>query len=532
MTIPDAYFLTRGWLAMANAEFADVAMDPERTCRIGVTVPDGPGAAVRKFAIDIDLASGGMRFDPAPDAVPGDPPGDPRMELPYRIALHFLLGTSLHRAEAFESGDLRVLGNLGMVFFMDRILQQSKELERVRARTADAAEYLSEPCWPAEGEVGAVATGAERGNVAAAADALPMTMACLREEVGTTTPGAQLYVSVGGTPVASVSMGESRPGMPYRVTDTPQWYCCAKPVTAVAIGKLWEAGKVDPFRPVRDYLPRFSGPGRDQITLAHLLTHTAPIPTGADPVIGAMHAPYATRRERVYEMHVPPRKRSGSRPNYSPFWAWLLLAETIEAVDGRSYDEYLRHEILIPAQLTSARNAMSLAEYHAWGDRQPVNYIAGDGRPAQPAYWFSTRAGLTEITPGFMRGTMSDLGRFFEILLAGGLAPGGRIISPPTVAALTGRHRTRMRDPTGAGADWGLGFRLECRHIDPDLTSFSQRSSPRTYGHEGLLTTLSFADPDAGLAVAMHLNGKIDHRLYYQRRIRICDAIYADLGLA
>lgn len=454
------------------------------------------------------------------------------MELPYRMALDFLLGTSLHRAEAFESGDLRIIGNLGLVFFMDRILQQSKEIERVRARTADAGEYLSEPCWPAEGEGGTGVTQAGCGDVAAAAAALPTTIACLREAVGTTTPGAQLYVSVGGTPVASISMGEARPGMPYQVADTPQWYCCAKPVTAVAVGKLWEAGMVDPFRPVRDYLPRFSGPGRDQITLAHLLTHTAPIPTGVDPVMGAMHAPYAIRLERMYEMRVPSRKRSGSHPNYSPFWAWLLLAEVIEAVDGRSYDEYLRQEILVPARLTSARNAMSLAEYHALGDRQPVNYIAGQDRPAQPGYWFATRAGLTEITPGFMRGTMSDLGRFFEVLLAGGLAPGGRIISPPTVAALTARHRTRMHDPTGAGADWGLGFRLECRHIDPDLTSFSRHCSPRTYGHEGLLTTLSFADPDAGLAVALHLNGKIDHDQYYRRRIRICDAIYADLGLA
>jgi CubicO group peptidase (beta-lactamase class C family) len=518
-------FLTSDWLAMANAEFAHLPMDPRQICRIGITVPDAPGNIPEKVTIDIDLVSGGMRFDASPDAGPGDP----RLKLPYQLALRFLLGSSLHRAEAFESGVLRITGSLAVTFFVDRVLQQSKEIERVRACTANATADLSVPCWPAERGVGAV-TDDERGDVAAATDALPSAMRQLSEEVGTSAPGAQLYVSLAGTPVASVGLGESRPGMAYTVTATPQWFCCAKPLTAVAIGKLWEAGKVDPFRPVRDYLPKFAGRGRDRITIAHLMTHTAPVAPGSDPINGAMYGSYETRLRFLYEMRVRSRKQPGSRANYGALWAWLLLAEIIETVEGRPYDDYLRQEILEPVRITSARNAMSHAEYDAWGDQQPIIYVAGGGRPAQPAYWFSTRAALTECTPGFMRGTMSDLGRFFEVLLAGGLAPGGQIIAPPTIAALTARHRTRLRDPWG-GADWGLGFRLECRHLDPELTSFSQFSSPRSYGHDGLLTTVSFADPDAGLVVAMHLNATIEPHLHRARMIRICDAIYADLGL-
>jgi CubicO group peptidase (beta-lactamase class C family) len=551
--MPTADFLTSDWLAMASDQFAHLDLDPAQTCRISLIVPDARGSVPRKVAIDVDFGSGGMRFDASPDATPGDP----RVELPYELAVRFLLGSSLHRARIFETGRMRIVGNFIATYFLDRVLQQSKEIELIRARTANAPAELSVPCWPADtsqpfaprhgdpaqpagSQPGAPQPGApqggqpNRGDLAAAEAALPTAMRCLRDEIGTSTPGAQLYVSLGGldgTKVASVSLGEASPGVPYTVNATPQWYCCAKPVTALAIGQLWEAGKLDPFRPVSDYLPRFGGPGRDQITLAHLLTHTSPVPAGKDPLLGAVYAPYARRRELVYAMRVRPRKQIGNRANYGAWWTWLLLAEVIEAVDGRPYDDYLRQEVLGPAGLTTARNALTLDEYRAGAVPQPANYVADSGHPPAPSHWVTTQAALTECVPGFMRGTMADLGRLFEILLAGGTGPGGQIITPQTLARLTARHRTNLVDPWG-GADWGLGFKLECGHIDPWLISFSRHSSPRAFGHDGMLTCLCFTDPDNGLTVALQLNCKIEPQRHRERMIRICDAIYADLGLA
>jgi CubicO group peptidase (beta-lactamase class C family) len=521
-----AEFLTGDWLAIANDEFSQLQMNPERTCRVGVTIADPPVNCLRRVAIDIDLDSGGMRFSALPDR----PSGDPRIELPYQLAMRFLLGSSLHRAEAFEVGTLRITGNLIIIYFLDRILQQSNEIRRIRARTANATADLSDECWPSSRATSPILDETERIRVESAADALPTTMKRIREEVGSSTPGALLYVSLGGNQIALAGLGEARPGLPYTAAATPQWYCCGKPLTAVAIGKLWESGKLDPFRPVADYLPRFRGSRRDSVTLAHLLTHTGPVPAGKDPLGGAMYAPYETRLRLVYQMRVRSRKRPGSQANYSAWWAWLMLAEVIEAVDGRNYDDYMRQEIITPSRLTSVQSALSPDEYAARGASLPVDYVAGGGRPAQPSYWASSRAALTECIPGYLRGTIADLGRFYEILLNGGCAPDGRLITPPTLASLTARHRTGLRDPWG-GADWGLGFRLECRHIDPELTSFSRHSSPRSYGHDGMLTNLSFADPDAGLVVALHVNGKIDPYLHRARMTSICDAIYVDLGL-
>jgi CubicO group peptidase (beta-lactamase class C family) len=364
-----------------------------------------------------------------------------------------------------------------------------------------------------------------------AADALPLTMARLRAELGHSTPGAQLYVSQGGRVVADVGMGEARPGLPFTRRLSPLWYCCAKPLISVAIGQLWERGLLDPFAPVSRYLPDFTGDGREKLTLAHILTHMGPVPTGLDPLHGCIFGADAPRRKLVRELRIPPDGVTGVQVNYSQWWGWVLLADVVEAVDGRPYDRYVEEEILVPVGISgSTRVRLTSEEFQRVGETLPLIYISAAGRPQQPTYWFSTEGGTTCALPGVnTRGPMADLGRFFEVLLAGGQAPGGRIAAPTTIAALTARHRNGIRDAFG-NADWGLGFRLECGHIDPELISFSKHSSPRSYGHDGLWTAIVFADPDADLVVALHLNGKTRQDQHRARLDKICDAIYEDLN--
>src|SRR6185295_8301515 len=56
-------------------------------------------------------------------------------------------------------------------------------------------------------------------------------------------------------------------------------------------------------------------------------------------------------------------------------------------------------------------------------------------------------------------GPMRQLGRFYEMLLAGGALDGHRVLLPQTVEALLARHRVGMVDHTFRQVmDWGLGF--------------------------------------------------------------------------
>lgn len=523
-------FLSEAWLAELTASFRHLPVRPQSTVRLGLTVADPPAGTVPAVLLLVDLASGAIRVER------GTPPtgGDPHLRLSYRSAARLLLGSALDRVRVFESMDTVLVGNFSALFFLDRRLQQDDggALARLRRGSAGLPADLGGIGWPESPAPPAAEDPADAAAVAAATDALPATLAQLRAELGHSTPGLQLYVSQAGAVRASIGLGEARPGVAFTPRSTPLWYCCAKPLLSLAVGQLWEQGRLDPFAPICDYLPDFTGDRREELTLLQVLTHTGPVPTGLDPLHGCIFGPDEPRRRLVRNLRIPPAGEAGGPVNYTQWWGWLLLADVIEAVDGRSYERYLQEEILAPVGIAGSTHVrLSAAQFRRAGATLPVIYITDAGRPAQPTYWFSSEGGTTCALPGVnTRGPMADLGRFFEVLLAGGRLPGGgRIAAPTTVAALTARHRHGVRDAFG-NADWGLGFRLECRHLDPDLTSFSRHSSPRAYGHDGLWTATVFADPDAELVVAVHLNGKTRQTQHRERLSRICDAVYADLG--
>ena len=523
-------FLTDEWIESANKLFASLTIDPVSATWLELELLRPPDGVVPRLVVEADLGSGGLRLSPAGADAGED--ADVLVRLPYEAAAALLLGSGEERAQVFESEEVELEGDFTRVFFLDGVLQRDRGgvLAELRRGSSGIRAGLGARDW-ARAPATPVDAGTERAAVDAAERALPRTMRELRAEVGSSTPGAQLYVSHQSEPVASVGLGWCRPGVPFTHDAPTLWYCCAKPLSSLALGQLWERGLLDPWRPLAAYLPGFAGPGRDEITLYHVLTHTGPVPTGNDPLHGCLAAPMDARRRRVHAMRIPEGSAPERRVNYVQWWAWLLIADLIEALDGRGYTRYLEEEVLGPCGLSDTRVQLSGAEYRRLRDRLPLIWVSDGDGGMQPAAWFSTEHSATRCIPGInTRGTMADLGRFFEVLLAGGQAPGGRVAAPTTVAAITGRHRTTLRDAFG-NADWGLGFRLESRHYGDTYVTFSRYSSLRTFGHDGLWTSVVFADPEVELVVALHLNGKVDHNRHRGRMLRIGAAVYEDLGL-
>ncbi|GAA0395279.1 serine hydrolase domain-containing protein [Streptomyces luteireticuli] len=524
---PHALF-SAAWLRMAATVAAPHAPDPGSgsAVRIGLRLTDASGDVADRVLLLADMATGALEF------TAGEWGERPAMTLALSRAdaLVLLFGDGEQRVRLFEHGGLRLEGVFLFVFFLDRVLQQDPAgvVARLRELTAGPPPRGPEPTG------GAASAGdpavAEGEALDHARERLPLTMAALRHELGRTTPGAQLYVSGADTTV-SVALGEARPGVPFTRDALPIWYCCSKPFGAVAVGQLWERGLLDPEHPVAAYLPWFTGDGRETVTLRQLLTHTSVVPMGLDPLHGSMTAPLPLRREQVRTMAVPRDALPGSKITYAPWWAWFLLSEVVRAVDGRDYERYLAEEILTPCGMTDTRVVLAPEEYQRLASRLPLIHITGGGLPSQPTHWFATEASCTRPVHGLnMRGPMADLGLFFEALANGGLGRQGRILRAQTVAALTARHRVGLRDDFG-NADWGLGFRVESRYVAEECTAFGHHASLRSFGHYGLWTSAAFADPDAGLVVALHLNGKTWQEDHQRRLIAVCDAVYRDLGL-
>jgi CubicO group peptidase (beta-lactamase class C family) len=521
-------FLSPRWLAELAGPLSPPPWPVRSTVAFRLEISDAPRGTTATVDVRVDLAAGQLSItaDTAPQ------PPALLIRLPYLAARDLLLGAAADRAGVFERGDVVALGNFTLLFFIDAALQQDRSghVARLRAGTlVTMAGNSPTPAWIRRHDpptpISAPAVDADQ-------DTLPLTMRELQREVGTSTPGLQLYVSRNGVQVINVALGKARPGVSMTLRSKAFWYCCGKLMLPVALGQLWERGQFDPYLPVAHYLPEFGQAGKEQITSAELLTHTGPVPTGMDPLHGAVAGPDQVRRCLAFEFAPPARGEHSAEVNYSMWWAWYVLAQLLPAIDGRSYGRYVEDEIIGPCGMSETLVTLSDSDYDALAPELPLIYVSNEGNPPQPTSWWSTRAAVTRCIPGVnTRGPVRDIGRLLEMLLAGGTAPGGRVICPTTVAALTARHRTGVCDRYG-NADWGLGFRLECRHLGAEYTSFGSFTSRRSYGHDGLWTAVAFADPDAGIAIALHLNGKVEHARHRDRMLRIADAIYRDLGFA
>jgi CubicO group peptidase (beta-lactamase class C family) len=131
---------------------------------------------------------------------------------------------------------------------------------------------------------------------------------------------------------------------------------------------------------------------------------------------------------------------------------------------------------------------------------------------------------------GSGRGPTRELGRFYEMLLAGGK----NIVLPQSVREMTSRHRVGMYDHTFRHViDWGLGFIVNSARYGKETVpyGFGDHASEETFGHGGAQSSASFADPAHGLVVAIVWNGTPGEAKHQLRARATLTALYEDLGL-
>lgn len=349
--------------------------------------------------------------------------------------------------------------------------------------------------------------------------------------------GAQLYVSLGFETAADLAVGEVRPGEPLTADHLMLWLSSTKPLTAVAVAQLWEAGALDLDDPVARHLPEFAAGGKERVTVRHLLTHTGGLrmanPGWPERTMAEVVAAVSARK-------LEPGWVPGRKAGYHQLASWFVLGEIVQRLDGRRFADYVQQEICRPLGMDDCWVGMPAERYRDYraAGRIAPTYDTEEGEPRE--HGWDAEARVAPPSPaGNGHGPMRGLGRFYEALLAGGRPPGGaaasRILSPQAVEAMTARHRTGLFDHTFQHViDWGLGFIVDSKQYGADTVpyAYGRLCSPRTYGHSGYRSSTGFADPEHRLVVALAMNGTpsaADH----ERRIRqVLDAVYVDLGLA
>jgi CubicO group peptidase (beta-lactamase class C family) len=204
------------------------------------------------------------------------------------------------------------------------------------------------------------------------------------------------------------------------------WASVTKLLTALAALVAVEEGTVELEQPA----------GPEGSTVRHLLAHASGLSLDEGAPIG----------------------RPGRRRIYSNV-GFEVLAESIAAAAGMSFEDYLRGAVLEPLGLSGA-----LAGSPAAGYRGPLDDLVALARELlQP-----------------------------RLVAAETLAEATTVVFPGLDGVLPGFGR---QEPN----DWGLGFELRDAK-SPHWTG--GRNSPRTFGHFGRSGTFLWVDPDAGLACA------------------------------
>jgi CubicO group peptidase (beta-lactamase class C family) len=294
--------------------------------------------------------------------------------------------------------------------------------------------------------------------------------------------------------------------------------------------RLWERGQLDLDDPVARYIAEFGQHGKQAVTIQHLLTHTGGFrlihigwpESNWDEIIAAI---CAGKLERGWT----PGKKAG----YHPYTSWYILGELVRRIDGRPFLQYVRQDIFEPLGMRDSWVGMPIEQYRAYGDRLAL--MPDTEKPGLAPHRYSSEQGATDCVPGGNGyGPMCELGRFYEMLLAGGELGGARILQAATVARMTSRVREGMFDETFKHVmDWGLGVIVNSNHygIDTVPYGYGRYASDLAFGHSGAKSSVAFADPAHGLVAAIFLNGTPGEKIHDARMRPINAAIYEDLAL-
>jgi CubicO group peptidase (beta-lactamase class C family) len=325
-------------------------------------------------------------------------------------------------------------------------------------------------------------------------------------------PGGQLVVRRGGHCVAQLAVGLARgfrqEEPPVSVTLQTRFnvFSASKPLVALAIARLEEAGQVELAAPVARYFPEFAAHGKGAITLLDVLTHRG----------GVLLPDFIHSWERWGDweavvdalVRAVPRYRRGTLAYHPHEFGWIL-AEVVRRVTGQPLPAFCERELLAPAGLTGLSFQGSPAEasqvaHSYWVGSRPVRVGQVDVS-VQLEQAYNSPQVLTALVPGASLWTdAAHLAGLYEVLVRGGVTRSGqRLWAESTVRAYTSRAVFGLDRSNRLPITVGRGFLVGA----PWPTFYGAWGTSPCFGHAGAFCTLGFGDHSTGLAVGIVTNG-------------------------
>lgn len=339
-------------------------------------------------------------------------------------------------------------------------------------------------------------------------------------------PGAQLAVYHEGELVVDLVGGTDGPGGEEVSTNSRfLLFSCTKPYAAACVHQLADRGTLDFDDPLVEHWPTFAEEGTEkaEVTIRQMLSHQAGMPAVAvDEEYDSWNDPDALAAGiEEADLDFSP----GETAEYHTLSFGWLVGELVRQVTGQRIDEYAREEIFDPLEM--CRTSIGIPEEEPNDVATLVGFEPYDGSDSDPsigstteevAALFNEESVLRAVVPGANGvGPARELARFYACYLNGGEFGGTRLLGSETAeeaAAVQVEVPPGSDEPVGSGQRYGLGFQLG--GALPDRYGIGVPST--TYGHAGLGSSISWADPESGIAFAYVTNGIRDD---YEHNVRI-----------
>ncbi|WP_152205881.1 serine hydrolase domain-containing protein [Marinobacter changyiensis] len=334
-----------------------------------------------------------------------------------------------------------------------------------------------------------------------------------------THPGMQLSVRHRGEQILHRSIGHAAGNGPRdsrhsvkvpMTTGTPVCYFSAsKAVTALLIHILVEQGRVNLLDPVSYYCPEFAQGGKRTITIHQILSHRGGIP--AIPRGTPIDVLWQTDEIWRLLCEAEPVEVDGTRVAYHAITGGYVLQRVLEKVTGETIEAFLDTHIRQPMGMKwftygmSSEQVHELALTYATGPtpRFPVSWIVnralgGDIRTVEQVV-NDPRFQEAVIPAGNLCGTAEEMGRFFQMMLNGGVWEGKRICDPMTIRRITQQYGSLQIDRTMMiPMRFSAGLMLGGNPV-----GLWGPQSRHAFGHVGLINKFCWADSARDISVSL-----------------------------
>ncbi len=360
--------------------------------------------------------------------------------------------------------------------------------------------------------------------------------------------GAAFALYVDGEPRVDIWGGTAdvTTGRPWAEDTLQLVFSSTKGPAAMCVALLNQRGDLDYEAPVARYWPEFAANGKEAVTVAHVMSHTAGLAAvdeklTRDQIIAGRPVVEALERQK-------PLWEPGTAVGYHALTYGWLVGEIIRRVDGRDIGTFVAEELsgplgmdfwigapeevfpriapLIdqppPASAEEMELMMAVLGPGTMGYRaltmDGAMLVEGGGFGTafnDPAIWAAQMPAANGITDA------RSLARAYASCLTE--VDGTRLLEPETLARVT-EVRSEGPDLTLAiTSRFGLGFML---HEEQFMPMFG----PGSFGHAGAGGSLGYGDTDAGIGFGYVMNQMTASLTGDPRTEGLTEAVRACLG--